>query len=51
MAPQMFSRFMATLSIVLVRDWKAKVEERERRPRQEKSDDDDDNDEVNNDQR
>ena len=29
MAPQMFSRFMATLSIVLVRDWKAKVEERE----------------------
>ena len=29
MAPQMFSRFVATLSIVLVRDWKAKVEERE----------------------
>ena len=29
MAPQMFSRFVATLSIVIVRDWKAKVEERE----------------------
>ena len=29
MAPQMFSRFVATESIIIVQDWKAKVEERE----------------------
>ena len=29
MTPQMFSRFVATESIIIVQDWKAKVEERE----------------------